>query len=1285
MVLEISFGDANSGVQVGQNHGHITAQFLQSETSLNQACLRDLRPTNPQDDKDRIKSTNGGLLKDSYCWILDNEEYNQWQNNQSSRLLWIRSDPGKGKTMLLCGIIEELTRSVGDIANICFFFCQATDARINTATAVLRGLIYLVVEKQPSLLSHVRSRYDQAGKVLFEDLNAWNALSRILTDILKDATLQDTYLIIDALDECTTGLPFLLELIVQESPNFPHVKWIVSSRNWPDIEQRLGTATPISLELNEASVSEAVKNFIQYKLHHLATVKKYKAETRDTICRHLLSNSQGTFLWVALVCQDLDRTSRWHALKKLTAFPPGLNALYDRMIGHVRNSEDSELCKRILAVLSIVYRPIALDELTSLIEMPEDLSEDYEALSEMIATCGSFLTLREDTIFFVHNSAKEFLLRKMQNEIFPEGKEAGHYAIFSRSLEVMFKTLRRNIFDIKFPGLPITEVIQPSPNPLATAQYACLYWIDHLRDGWCDRRDKSIFEQEGLVHNFLQQKYLYWLEALSLLGSLSQGIAAMLKLEGMFQRKGKSQVFSHQVRDASRFIRYNKPAIEGSPLQVYSSSLIFSPAQSSTKICYKKEGLDWVLSGPVLERDWSPCLQTLEGHSGSVNSVLWSQDGNRLASASFDHTVRIWEPTTGQCLLASASSDRTVKIWDPASGRCELTLEGHSGSVNSISWSPDGSRLATGSYDKTVRIWDPVTGQSNSMLEGHKDWVMSVAWSQNESRLASASYDKTVKIWNPTTRQCELTFEGHRDWVMSISWSPDGSRLASASSDNTVRIWDPTTGLCVLTLKRHRDWVISIAWSGDGSRLASGSMDNTIRIWDPATGQCQSTLEGHSDSIRSICWYQDGTQLASTSSDHTVRIWDPTTGQCVLTLKGHRDWVISIAWSEDGTRLASGSYDRTVRIWDTTTGQCESNLEGHSDSMRSICWSQDGNRLASTSADRTVRIWDPITGQCTLILKGHNGPINSIALSQDGSRLTSASSDRTVRVWDLATGQCTLILKGHSGPINSIALSQDENRLASGSSDNTVRVWDPATGHCASTLEGHSDWVRSVAWLQDGSRLASASYDKTVKIWDAAIGRCEFTLAGHRSSVNLIAWSQDGSRLASASDDNTVKIWDTTTGRCELTVERHSDSVRSVAWSQNGSLLASASDDNTVNIWNPTTGKCELTLYIRSPFVQFDQVNPSQLHTAIGTFDLGPNGLVTSTAHSTLPEQYGYGLNDECSWINYNGVNILWLPVEYRPASPSLFAISATTVAIGCSSGRVIFLAFSESNPLSGN
>ena len=137
-----------------------------------QKCIQDLRLTDPRDDKKRIADTKGGLLEGSYRWILENSDFQQWRYNQQSRLLWIKGDPGKGKTMLLCGITNELKRSMAKSVLLSYFFCQATDSRINYATAVLRGLIYLLVDQQPSLISHIRAKYDQASKTLFEDANA---------------------------------------------------------------------------------------------------------------------------------------------------------------------------------------------------------------------------------------------------------------------------------------------------------------------------------------------------------------------------------------------------------------------------------------------------------------------------------------------------------------------------------------------------------------------------------------------------------------------------------------------------------------------------------------------------------------------------------------------------------------------------------------------------------------------------------------------------------------------------------------------------------------------------------------------------------------------------------------------------------------------------------------------------------------------------------------------------------------------------------------------------------
>ena len=502
-------------------------------------CLYDLRPTDPRHDKKRIEQTNGGLLRDLYRWILDNADFRQWREDQQSRLLWIKGDPGKGKTMLLCGIIDELQKPTAPTCLLSFFFCQATDSRINSATAVLRGLIYMLIDQQPSLISHVRKKYDRAGKSLFEDTNAWVALCEVLTNILQDTSLNTTYLIIDALDECVTDLSHLLNLVVQNTSISSHVNWMVSSRNWPEIEERLemaGQKVRLCLELNTESISTAVSMYIDYKVRELAQLKKYDDRTESIVRDHLSSNANSTFLWVALVCRNLEeKGSRWKALRVVKMFPHGLDSLYERMMQKISTSDDADLLQWILASVTIVRRPLALNELMSFVDMREDIADDRESLRELIGRCGSFLTLQEHTAYFVHQSAKEFLLKNKYKEIFPAGVAKVHYTIFSKSLEVMTRTLHCDIYRLYAPGFPIDQVQQPDPDPLAAVGYSCIYWVEHLGEWDSTTKDRNGLDYYKAVYEFLKQRYLYWLEALSLLRGMAKGVLSIVKLDNFLK------------------------------------------------------------------------------------------------------------------------------------------------------------------------------------------------------------------------------------------------------------------------------------------------------------------------------------------------------------------------------------------------------------------------------------------------------------------------------------------------------------------------------------------------------------------------------------------------------------------------------------------------------------------------------------------------------------------------------------------------------------------------------
>ncbi|KAH7330049.1 NACHT domain-containing protein, partial [Rhexocercosporidium sp. MPI-PUGE-AT-0058] len=641
-----------------------------------QSCIQDLRITDPREDKKRIEDTKGGLLRDSYQWILEHPDFQQWRDDTQSRLLWIKGDPGKGKTMLISGILDEMSpstklRDKEATTLLSYFFCQATDDRIDNASAALRGLIYLLIDQQPLLISHVRKKYDHAGKALFGDANAWVALSEIFTSILQDPSLKSIYLIIDALDECKANLDQLLDLISRTASISPRVKWIVSSRNEPNIEARLRldhTQMRLSLELNEEHVSRAVQVFIDFNVSKLRLIED-DSELLEIVRGQIYAKANGTFLWAALVLKELEPVESWDVLDVLQDMPPELEPLYDRMLRQVEQLQrkDPEFCRLVLSTITLAYRPLHLLEVGALSDLPRQISSNLDKVVKVVNKCGSFLTVRDNRTYFIHQSAKDFLLKNAFDRVFPSGKADVIYTMFSKSLEVMSKTLRRDIYGLRAPGFQIEMVEPPVPDPLAAVQYSCLYWVDHLLD--CDKGHTIIdLIDGGSVHQFFRTSYMFWLEALSLIKSLPDGIVMIMKLENSIKFDESPNLHAF-IQDARRFVVYNRSVIEQAPLQSYCSALVFSPEKSLVRVAFGKCIPDWILQKPKVQAYWNALLQTLEGHTDSVHSVAFSPDSKQVVSGSADQTVRLWDVATGAALQ---------------------TLEGHTDSVHSVAFSPDG-------------------------------------------------------------------------------------------------------------------------------------------------------------------------------------------------------------------------------------------------------------------------------------------------------------------------------------------------------------------------------------------------------------------------------------------------------------------------------------------------------------------------------------------------------------------------------------------------------------------
>jgi len=256
---------------------------------------------------------------------------------------------------------------------------------------------------------------------------------------------------VDALDECESGLSQLLKLIVfHTSKPSSGVKWLVSSRNRSDIEMMLKADKlhlNISLELNSSLISRAVNTFIDFKVSEIGEQNGYDSELHKEVSSYLRRNAGGTFLWVALVCKELRDVPGWETQQILEEFPPGLEPLYTRMMDQVQRLKPTtmEYCLRILSTAAIVYRPLHLKELVATAGLPEKSFRDMRSLNKLVDLCSSFFTIREETIYFVHQSVKDYFSTSKGSKIFPLGQVEKHRKIICQSLQVMSDTLRRDI------------------------------------------------------------------------------------------------------------------------------------------------------------------------------------------------------------------------------------------------------------------------------------------------------------------------------------------------------------------------------------------------------------------------------------------------------------------------------------------------------------------------------------------------------------------------------------------------------------------------------------------------------------------------------------------------------------------------------------------------------------------------------------------------------------------------------------------------------------------------
>ncbi|MEV0846395.1 WD40 repeat domain-containing protein [Streptomyces sp. NPDC049954] len=579
----------------------------------------------------------------------------------------------------------------------------------------------------------------------------------------------------------------------------------------------------------------------------------------------------------------------------------------------------------------------------------------------------------------------------------------------------------------------------------------------------------------------------------------------------------------------------------------------------------------------------APLASPLLGHTGAVYLTSFSPDGQLLATASYDRTVRLWDVS---------DPDQPRPLGRP--------LAGHTSWVSTAVFSPDGTTLASASDDGTIRLWDVRDAARPRLLgapvTGHGGAIYLLAFSPDGRTLASANEDHTVRLWkvdDPRRPKALGALTGHTAAVRSVAFSPDGRTLAAGGDDGTIRLWDMAGPRRPRALGRgltgHTGTVHSVAFSPDGRTLASGGTDRTVRLWnvaDPRRAKSLGTpLTGHTGPIWSVAFNSAGTMLAVGSADSKASLWnvsDPShPSQVGEPLAGGSGEMYAIGFSPDGRTLATGSGDNKVRLWSVPT----SDVIGRIGAFR-----PDAKVLATAAGDDKVRLWNVERPDRPTALgdpfNPGKGSARSLTFSPDGRTLAVLTGTHAVQLWNVTApgrpvpcGPPIALRTRFAGP-RALAFSPDGRRLATALTDRTVQLWDVGdpsrprpVGH---PLTGHKGYVNALAFSADGRTLASGSADGTVRLWNVSdprhASRLGAPLTGHLGAVNTLAYSPDGHTLASGSDDGTVRLWAVSTprraARLGPPLTGHTDAVVSLTFSPDGRSLASGGNDNSVRLWD---------------------------------------------------------------------------------------------------------------------
>jgi WD40 repeat protein len=606
-------------------------------------------------------------------------------------------------------------------------------------------------------------------------------------------------------------------------------------------------------------------------------------------------------------------------------------------------------------------------------------------------------------------------------------------------------------------------------------------------------------------------------------------------------------------------------------------------------------------------------LQFVLRHDDMVASAVFSAGGDRLATASYDGSVRIWDVVTGRraMTLSGPGGDRApyrkalfgptadliaavhwngsrADVWNARSGVHLITLEnpGARGPDVDLAISADGRWLAVAGQGPHVRIWD--TSDWTRVVHLPAAGVPSIAFDPVRPRLTTVSHSGVAAIWDVATGHRLVTLQDAGEQMDHVAYSPDGAWIANASRDGIVRVWNAESGSLAVRLRDHHGKILWVDFDATSTWIASGGADGVVTVSDRATGARVATFERTQREAKMVRFAPGSRELVAASVDGIAHVWPVRDSYRRFgSIPRGKGCGTNVVPREDGRFLAV-SCETGAQIWDTATDRLLAELPGPQplplipDPYPAV--TSLGDR-AAVALGNSVAVF-ALPGGARLRTIEHPALVRALAFAPAGHDLVTASADGTLFV--VRDGHAPVELPSPGGAITALAFTPDGHAIAA-CANHRIRVYDLARREVAYELEDptRTGDIRALRVSPDGHRLVAMVMETTTVVpvlWDLP-GRRRIATLGSGKEVVLAARFVDDHRIITASRDGAARLWDAVTGKPQRAFLGSSVVLFDATVDPGATILATAAGDGAIRFWDIASGRLIWVLHAHRSFV----------------------------------------------------------------------------------------------------